>query len=909
VRAAPDFSAEAAERVAGLLGTDPRRGLGAAEAARRLAAHGPNEPGVKQRVRWHQVLARQFGDALSVLLLVAALISVLVGERVDALAILAIVGANGVLGFAQEWRAERALAALARMLSPGCTVLRDGVARLIEASQLVPGDVVLLDAGDRVPADLRLCEAHELETDESALTGESVPVRKGAEPVAPGTALAERASIAWSGTSVTSGNGRGLVIATGRSTEFGRIAALTEQVERERTPLQRALAQFGRRLAALGLGVALAIAVCGALRGHDPLLMFMTGVSLAVAVVPEGLPAVVTLTLALGVRALVRRRALLRRLAAAETLGAATVICTDKTGTLTQNEMTAQRVWLAAGEIELGGVGYEPLGELRSADRRIEPGSRPDLQAALETALRCSRARVYCEDGRWLRAGDPTEAALVVAAQKAGLDPDAGVSVELELPFSSARRRMAVVVRGSDGAVVHVKGALETLLERCTRILDGACERPLDASARARVLAAHAGLASRGLRCLALARRALSDPTPGAAEDLERELVLLGVVGMLDPPRPEVPPAVARAQGAGLRVIMITGDAPDTARAIAAQIGLGQPQVVVGTELAALADEELAARLRAPLVLARAEPEHKLRVVELLQRDGEVVAMTGDGVNDAPALRRADIGVAMGVRGTDVAKGASDLVLLDDCFASIVAAIEEGRRQYDNIAKFVRYLLTSNAGEVAAILICVLLGAPLVLLPVQILWINLLTDGATALALGLEKAEPGVMSRPPRPPREPLLGRRAALGVAVIGLYIGSVTAALFLASSPHLPGELERARTLAFAGIVLIEKANAFGFRALYAPLWRLPFFSNPALLLAVAAMLALQVAAVELAPLQRLLHTVPLAPRDWLLLVALALPVIALGECVRRLGAGAQSRSGSESASKAAPARSSRR
>jgi Ca2+-transporting ATPase len=422
------------------------------------------------------------------------------------------------------------------------------------------------------------------------------------------------------------------------------------------------------------------------------------------------------------------------------------------------------------------------------------------------------------------------------------------------------------------------------------------------------VLAAHAELARRGLRCLALARRPLADGAERAAAALETDLVLLGIVGMLDPPRPEVPAAVAQARRAGLRVIMITGDAPDTARAIAGQIGLGEPRVLTGAQISGLADAELAERLRAPLVLARAEPEHKLRVVELLQRDGEVVAMTGDGVNDAPALRRADIGVAMGIRGTDVAKGASDLVLLDDCFASIVAAIEEGRRQYDNIGKFVRYLLASNGGEIAAILLCVLLGAPLVLLPVQILWINLLTDGATALALGLEKPEPGVMARPPRPRHEPLLDRAGALRVLLLGGYIGLATTALFLSAGPEDPAALERARTLAFAGIVLIEKVNAFGFRALHVAPWRVPFFSNPALLVAIAAMLGLQVAAVELAPLQRLLHTVPLAAADWLLILGLALPVVPLGEALRRAGPQLGSPSASGSGSPAS-ARSSRR
>ncbi|HHO69218.1 MAG TPA: HAD family hydrolase, partial [Gammaproteobacteria bacterium] len=676
-----DWHTQPVSTVAAALRADPARGLDAADAARRLAEQGPNVLQVARRERWYQVLARQFVDVLIAILLIAAAIAFAIGETGDAVTILAIVVLNGLLGFVQEWKAEKAMAALQRMLSPRCTVLRDGSEQVIDASQLVPGDLVLLEIGDRVPADLRLVEAVNLKADESALTGESVSVHKDVEPVAADTPLAGRRCMVWMGTSITNGRGRGLVVATGMDTEFGHIARLTQSVGEETTPLQHKLAVLGRQLGLFSVAISVVVAVTGWLLGKPLLEMFLTGVSLAVAVVPEGLPAVVTITLALGIRAMVRRRALLRRLQAAETLGAATVICTDKTGTLTQNEMTVRRIWLPAGEIQVTGSGYDPAGHFEVDGNRIDYRRRPDLLALLETGLRCNHARVNRDEDGWHQVGEPTEAALVVAAYKAWLSPDAEAHTVTEFSFNSLRKRMTVIEHRPEGRVAFVKGAPEVILERSTRILADGVERELSDADRAAFTRAYTAMAGSGLRTLALARRTLPADIRLDEEAVENELTLLGVVGIIDPPRPEVPRAVELARSAGIRPLMITGDAAATALAIARRIGLRVDRAITGRELDTLDDDALKQALAGHVLFARTTPANKLRIVTLLQELGEVVAMTGDGVNDAPALKKADIGIAMGLRGTDVAKGAADMVLTDDNFASIIGAVEEGRRQ------------------------------------------------------------------------------------------------------------------------------------------------------------------------------------------------------------------------------------
>ncbi len=879
-----DPHARTAEEVVSELESDASTGLRADQVDERSQRYGPNVLQDAAPTHWVHILGRQFTDILIFILLGAAAVSLLVGEVTDAVAILAIVVLNGLLGFVQEWKAEQSLQALRRMLTLRCRVIRGGRDQMLDATGLVPGDLVLLKTGDHVPADLRLVEAVDLSCDESPLTGESTPVAKGAAPVDSQTDLAERTPMAWAGTAVATGRLHGVVVATGGATEFGKIAELTSQVESETTPLQRKLRGLGMQLGVLAIGVSILVGLTGWWLGKQPLEMFMTGVSMAVAVVPEGLPAVVTLTMALGIRSMVRRKALVRRLQAAETLGAATVVCTDKTGTITQNEMTVQSVWLPAGEVDVTGVGYDPAGHFEVEGRKQPYAERPDLLRLLDSALVCNNAQVAKHDGAWHAAGDPTEAALVVAALKAHLDTQSQPAVAAEFPFSSERKRMAVVVDRDEQPVAFVKGAPEVVVERCEAWFNGNQPEPLTAERRQQVDAVIDAMGRRGLRTLALAVRDVPPGTPLEEEAVESALTLLGIVGLSDPPRPEVPAAIRLAQSAGVRVILITGDAPQTARAIAEQVGLQPESVLTGRELAEMSDERLAGALEHPVVFARTTPEHKLRIVRLLQSQGEVVGMTGDGVNDAPALKKADVGIAMGIRGTDVARGAADIVLTDDNFSSIVAAVEEGRRQFDNIQKFVRYLLSSNTGEIVAILGNIILGGPLILLPVQILWINLITDGFTAVALGVEPAEPSIMRRPPRDPKRPILDRAGVWMIAALGGYIGLVTLGLFqFYLNDSDPASQAAAGTMAFTGIILIEKANVLNFRSLAAPLSSVGFFSNPWILAAIAGMVGLQVAAVYTPFLQDALHTVPLSLADWGLLIAVSIPIVVIVEAYK--------------------------
>ncbi len=877
------WHAMTAPDVAAYWGTKEGDGLDVATVAQRQSHYGPNALDVRREDPWYRILARQFYDVLIGILLFAAIAAFAIGETGDAVTILAIVVLNGALGFAQEWKAERALAALQRMLTPRCKVVRDGHESDIDARELVPGDLVLLEIGDRIPADLRLLDAVNLRVDESALTGESLPILKSSEPE-PGatqTQLAGNTSIAWMGTAVVNGWARGIVVATGMQTRFGRIAELSRGVGKETTPLQRRLATLGGQVGILSIAVATAVGLAGWLVGKPLVEMFMTGVSLAVAVVPEGLPAVVTITLALGIRTMAQRQALLRRLSAAEALGAATVVCTDKTGTLTANEMTVRQIWLSTGAIEVTGTGYDPTGHFEVAQRRIEYRTRPDLLALLGTGLACNHARVTKEAGEWHKTGEPTEASLVVAAYKAWLDPQAAGPALTEFSFNSSRKRMTIVRQERSEKVAHVKGAPEVLVDLCSLIRDGDQDRPLGAKDRERFLAACEHFAEQGLRTLALARRVLPDELQLSEEDVEAELTLLGAVGIIDPPRPEVPQAIRMARNAGIRVVMVTGDAAATAIAVARRIGLPANRAVQGPELASLTDAELLEAIDNDVVFARTTPEHKLRIVTLLQERGHVVGMTGDGVNDAPALKRADIGIAMGLRGTDVAKGAADIVISDDNFASIVAAIEEGRRQYDNIGKFVRYLLSSNTGEVLAIFVNVVLGGPLILLPVQILWMNLVTDGMTAVALGLEPAENGVMQRPARASHEPILDRAGVAMVTLLGAYIAGATLWLFhVYLGSEQPEDVRLAETVAFTGIILLEKANVFNFRSLSEPLSRIGIFSNPWVIAAWATTVGMQVCAVYVPFLSAALHTVPLGWREWGSIALLALPVIIVPE-----------------------------
>ncbi len=822
-----------------------RVGLTDADAKARLAQFGPNALPRGQGPRAPVVLLRQLADPLVLLLLAAIGVALALGQGVDAAAIAVVVVLNAALGFVQEWRAERTLEALRNLMVADVTVRRNGVLVRLPSSQIVPDDLVLLAAGDKVPADIEVVEARELRVDESVLTGESVPVAH-----ALGDTL--RAS-----TSVVAGRAEGVVRATGAGTEFGRISRLTAGIERHATELQRNLSNLARNIGVAAILLALAILGLGVWLAYGLGEMVMIALSLAVSIVPEGLPAVVTVTLALGAGAMARRRALVRRLRAIETLGAASVICTDKTGTLTENAMTVVELWAPTGSYEVTGTGYAPEG-------RIKGPGWPDR--LLHVAASCNDAELRQTPDGWTLVGEPTEGALLTLAAKAGT---ARAPRRGERPFDSDRKMMSVLVDDEDGRRLLVKGAPEAVLAGCS----GADGSTLDVAA---AQAAADAMAAKGLRVLALASR--SEP----GDDLtEAALTLHGFAGLIDPPRPEVGDAVALAQSAGVTPIMITGDSPVTAAAIGERLGIAG-QTVTGTDLEAMDDQTLDTTLKGGAIFARTTPAHKMRIVGALQAQGRIVAMTGDGVNDAPALRRADIGIAMGQRGTDVAREAADVVLLDDNFATIVAAIEEGRRQFANVRKFVRYLLASNAGEVIALLGALLLGGALIFLPIQILWMNLVTDGVTAMALGLERAEPDQMRRPPRPKGTPILGRPGLGLVLAFGLYTGGAALAIFLILLPQ--GEV-LARSAAFTGMVVFEKVSVFAFRSLRNPNRVLGWTSNRWLLVALAATLGAQVAALHVPILKVVLHTVPLGLAEWGLIFTAALPLIILPEAVKEV------------------------
>ena len=822
---------EAADR----LDTDAASGLTAAEAERRLGESGPNELPEAPRRPWYVLLARQYRDFMILVLLAAAVVAAFTGGTQDVVVILAIVLLNAVIGFVQEHRAEAAIHALRRMAAPEARVRRDGQARSLPARELVPGDVVLLEAGAIVPADLRLFEAADLAVDESALTGESHAVAKQTEPLAgPELPLGDRANMAFKGTIVTRGRGIGLCVATGTETELGRIAGLLAATGSELTPLQQRLAAFGRRLSLLVIAICLLILAAGLLRGEPLMLMVLTSISLAVAAIPEALPAVVTISLALGARKMVRRHALVRHLPAVETLGSVTYACTDKTGTLTQNRMRV-RAWFVDG--------------LEQEAPPPEPGG---AWPRLRDALAVSNDIEAGEEGP---VGDPTEVALVEAAADLGLAKAEALQRlprVAELPFDSARQRMTTVHRECGGSVAFVKGAPEVVLPLCT----------LDDAGREAAGSAAARMAEAGRRVLALAMREQDegDLDPAGAES---GLRLLGLVSLEDPPRPEAAGAVRACREAGIVPVMITGDHPATALSIAREVELlpEEGRVLTGTDLESMDDAALAAALAGPVAFARVSPQHKIRIVDALKSRGEFVAMTGDGVNDAPALKRADIGVAMGRGGTDVAREAADMVLLDDNFATLVGAVEEGRRIYDNVRKFVKYTMTSNTAEVLTLLLAPFLGMPLPLLPIHILWINLVTDGLPGLALTVEPAERGVMRRPPRPPDESLFGR--GLWQHMTG--VGSLMSALALLSLAWSLGAGSPAwQTLVFTVLVFAQLMHVLAVRSEHDSLVARGLFSNPALLAVVAGSVMVQLAIVYTPVGNAWFRTVPLSAAE---------------------------------------------
>lgn len=838
------------------------RGLTATEVVEARRKHGWNELPEPDRVGPLTVLVRQFSSLLVVILIIAAIAALVLGEIVDAITIGLVVLLNAGLGFVQEWRAETALTSLRNLLSPKAMVIRDGAEQVIAAREIVPGDRLLLAAGTKVAADADLIDATALQVDESVLTGESVPVRKSTD--------SEKPSV-FAGTSVTAGRAEARVTATGAATEFGKIADLTGSLGLKTTNLQVKLGQLARQLGAAALLVAFGVVVLGLIMNRDVTEMVLTGLSLAVAMVPEGLPAVVTITLALGATAMVRQNALARKLQAVETLGAASVICTDKTGTLTENKMTATRLHTLGHRYDVTGTGYDPAGHIAEDGTRRRAGDDPVLAALLTAGLYCNHARLKPANGGWEMLGEPTEGALVTLAYKGWCDTETAPRILSEIPFSSDRKRMSVLHHSAEGPVTLTKGAPETILDLCQDVLTSEGQRRMTPDDLARLTDHYTSMAQDGLRVIALARR------EGGPEIREEGLTFLGLVGLIDPPRADVRDAIAGARAAGIRTLMITGDSPITAAAIARQLALPVDRHLTGADLEDLDDNALSGIVAQDVLFARTRPEHKMRIVSALQAQGQIVAMTGDGVNDAPALKKADIGVSMGIRGTDVARDASDLVLLDDNFSTIVRAIGEGRRQFANIRKFVRYLLSSNAGEVIALVVNIAIGGPLVFLATQILWMNLVTDGVTAVALGLEKAEPDLMKEKPRAKDSAILGLSGIATIVVLGLYTGLSSLWIFF----HLMEQgVELARTAAFTAMVVFEKASVFAFRSLHLPGWRIGWFSNPFLLGALAVTLGAQLLAVYWEPLQLMLHTVPIGSGEWGLIGLFVLPILIVPE-----------------------------
>ena len=884
-----EWHARDPDSVAAELETSASGGLNEAEAARRLSIYGPNELEAAPRVRPWRLLLEQFENVLILILLVGAGLSAVLGHETETIVISVIVVFAALLGFLQEYRAERALEALRELAAPTATVVRGGRELDVPARELVPGDLVGLSVGDRVPADGRVCAAADLAVEEAALTGESVPVEKSTAAVR-GAALpiGDRRNMVYAGTTVSHGRGTVLVVATGSRTEFGSIARMLETIERRRTPLQQSLDRVGVVLARVALAVVVVIVSLGLFRGEPFLEMLVFGVAVAVAVVPEALPAVVTISLSLAAQRMARRNGLVRRLAAVETLGSVSMIGSDKTGTLTANQMTVRRIWVAGETLDVSGNGYEPEGEfLRNGDPVA--ASEP-LRRLLRAAALASDARLVREaDGSTEIRGDPTEAALVVAAAKAGIERDELMEARprvAEIAFTSERKQMTTMHETPDGCVAYSKGAPEVVLRSCTRWLSPAGEATLGQAEREAVLEAAHHLAAEALRVLAVASRAEASP-----ESAESEMTLLGLVGMIDPPRPEAKDAIGTCARAGIKPVMITGDHPLTARAIAAELGLLRSgRVVTGADLDTMSDAELEREVESIEVYARVSPAHKLRVVEALQVNGHSVAMTGDGVNDAPALKRADIGVAMGMTGTDVTREAADMTLTDDNFASVVAAVEEGRGVFANIKKYLMYLLSANLGEIGLLTLAALLGKPLPLSAVQILYVNLATDGLPALALAVDPPERDLMHRPPRS-RSAGIFTRPVVGLIVLGgIWSTAVTVSLFTWTIASGEG-LSEARTTVFATLILIELFKAFSFRSDRRSTLE-GTFRNRWLNLAVTWEIVLLTLVINVPFLEHAFGTTDLSLGRWALVVAAALtivPVLELGKLlVRRSSAG---------------------
>ncbi|SEB44303.1 calcium-translocating P-type ATPase, SERCA-type [Paenibacillus sp. GP183] len=880
-----------------------QQGLTWEEALNRQKQTGLNELTEGKRVSPIAIFLNQFKDFMVLVLLGATLISGLLGEYLDAITIIAIIVMNGILGFMQEFRAERSLRALRELSAPHAKVLRDGGVHQLPAKNLVAGDIVYLESGDRIPADLRLLEANGVYVEESALTGESIPVAKKIEVLSPAELpLGDQSNLGFMGTMIVRGTAKAVVVRTGMNTEMGKIADLIEQTESMETPLQHRLEQLGKILIIVAIALTVLVVIAGILHGQPPYAMFLAGVSLAVAAIPEGLPAIVTIALALGVQRMIKRKAIVRKLPSVETLGCASVICSDKTGTLTQNKMTVTHLWVGGELMEVSGDGYEPFGEIKQEGLNVDTRKNSMLSKLLEVSVLCNNATLQEEkqetkrkknkdeeaEAVWTIKGDPTEGALVVLAAKMGMTADS-LSNQYkrvkEFPFDSERKRMSVLISHPGGRMLCTKGAPDVLLQHCSYMLWDGKVIPFTPTLKHKVMAANEGMAKNALRVLGLAYREIkSTDRLDDDADVEHGLVFVGLTGMIDPPRKEVREAISKCRKAGIKTVMITGDHQTTAEAIAKQLGMipGNGISLSGQQLSLITDDELDAKVDETYVFARVSPEHKLRIVKSLQRKGHVVAMTGDGVNDAPAIKAADIGIAMGITGTDVTKEASSLILSDDNFATIVAAIEEGRGIYENIRKFIRYLLASNVGEILTMFIAMMAGLPLPLVPIQILWVNLVTDGLPAMALGVDQAEKDLMQHRPRSAKENIFARRLGWKIISRGILIGICTLGAFwliLRLNPSDADQLLKAQSVAFATLVMAQLIHVFDCRSSRSIFHRNPV-QNKYLVLAVLSSLVLMLGVMYVEQLQPIFKTVPLGWQEWILvLIAAGIPTFLMG------------------------------
>lgn len=853
------------EETCSKLGTDCEKGLSQAEAQKRLAEYGPNELAQKEGPSIFQMFMEQFKDVMIIILIIASVVSMAVGEVVDSLVIIGIVILNACLGVFQEYRASKAMEALKKMSAPNAKVVRDGKVQTVPAIDLVPGDLAILETGDFVPADMRIVESINLKVEEAALTGESVPVEKDVDVKLEGDiGLGDQVNSGFMSTLVTYGRGSGIVTTTGMNTVMGKIAEMIQEDEEGDTPLQRKLAQLGKILGAVCLAVSAMVFVMGMIRGEELIEMFMTAVSLAVAAIPEGLPAVVTIVLALGMQRMVKHNSIMKKLHAVETLGSTTVICSDKTGTLTQNQMTTVKMYVPGTEIAVTGEGYQPQGEFTIDGQQMNLDAEPAVKRLLEIQALCNDSRLdKDEDGAWKIMGDPTEGAMIVAAAKAGMDRtemNAKQPRLQELPFDSKRKLMTTFHKNEAGQLVaYTKGAPDILISQCTKIMrrDGSIDAITPADIEA-VMEQNKVLANQALRVLAMSFRLVDEipahPTP---EKDEQDMVFTGLVGMIDLPRVEAIEAIRVCKKAGIRVIMITGDYKDTAAAIARDLGLIEEgdKVLAGPDLNNMDDAQLEEAVKSVSVFARVSPEHKVRIVQAVKNNGEIAAMTGDGVNDAPALKRADIGIAMGITGTDVTKETADMVITDDNFASIVAAVEEGRVIYSNIRKFVFFLMSCNVGEILIIFIAMLAGWPIPLLPIHLLWVNLVTDSLPALALGTEKGEPNLMDEPPRDPNEPIMNKSMMVSIAVQSTFQTIAVLGSFMFAMYHYAGlenTLEIARTYAFVTLIGAELLRVYAARSEKLNLWHIGFFTNRNLNIAVIIAFALMLGVMMIEPVR---------------------------------------------------------